>query len=134
MLFVCAAESFRFWEAWLFLGLMGMSWTLFFFSFLKRDAQLLARRFAARRDRACAEAFSEVLYSNLACRICFDRIRLSFRMLNVRGSSHPHLDSAVRHSWCLLPRVLGDEDEHIRWQHYSGGAYIEHNTSLNESR
>jgi len=43
LLFV-PAGSFRFWEAWLFLSLMGMSWTLFFFSFLKTDPQLLARR------------------------------------------------------------------------------------------
>jgi protein-S-isoprenylcysteine O-methyltransferase Ste14 len=43
LLFV-PAGSFHFWEAWLFLGLMGTSWTLFFFRFLKRDPQLVARR------------------------------------------------------------------------------------------
>ena len=44
LLLFASAGSFRFWEAWLFLGLMGISWALFFFTFLKKDPQLLARR------------------------------------------------------------------------------------------
>lgn len=53
------AGSFRFWEAWLFLGLMGMSWTLFFSSFLKRDAQLLARRLQREETEPAQKLFQK---------------------------------------------------------------------------
>lgn len=60
-LLFASAGSFRFWEAWLFLGLMGMSWTLFFFSFLKRDPQLLARRLQ-REETESAQKLVQKLF------------------------------------------------------------------------
>jgi protein-S-isoprenylcysteine O-methyltransferase Ste14 len=38
------ADSWRFWQAWLLLGLMAGFWTFFFLYFLKYDPQLLERR------------------------------------------------------------------------------------------
>jgi len=59
LLFV-AAGSFRFWEAWLFLGMMGTSWTLFFFSFLKRNPQLLARRLQREETESTQKLFQKL--------------------------------------------------------------------------
>lgn len=51
-----SAGSLRFGEAWLFLGLMALSWTFFFFSILKRDPQLVARRLQ-REETDSAQKF-----------------------------------------------------------------------------
>jgi protein-S-isoprenylcysteine O-methyltransferase Ste14 len=60
LLLFAPAGSFRFWEAWLFLGLMGMSWTFFFFSFLKTDPQLLARRLQREESEPAQKLFRKL--------------------------------------------------------------------------
>ncbi len=80
LLFV-PAGSFRFWEAWLFLSLMGMSWTLFFFSFLKTDPQLLARRLQREETDPAQRLFQKL-----------------FMLILLPGF--------VLIAWCLLPLVF----------------------------
>jgi protein-S-isoprenylcysteine O-methyltransferase Ste14 len=59
LLLFAPAGSFRFWEAWLFLGLMGASWTLFFFSFLESDPRLLARRLQREETEPAQKLFQK---------------------------------------------------------------------------
>jgi protein-S-isoprenylcysteine O-methyltransferase Ste14 len=62
LLLFLPARTLRFWPAWLFLGLMLISWTAFFLIFLKRDPQLLERRL--RRDEtAPAQKLFQKLFS-----------------------------------------------------------------------
>jgi len=50
LLFLPAGSS-RFWQAWLFLGLMTAFWTFFLINFLKHDRQLLERRLQDRETQ-----------------------------------------------------------------------------------
>lgn len=47
---VASAGSWRFWQGWLFVGLMGAHWTYFLLAILKRSPELLERRL--RREEA----------------------------------------------------------------------------------
>lgn len=48
VLLFAPAHTFRFWQAWLYLGLQGGSWTYFFFGVLKHDPQLAERRMQSK--------------------------------------------------------------------------------------
>ena len=53
LLLFLSARSLRFWQAWAFLGLMLISWTISFLNFLQHDPQLLIRRL--RREESDPE-------------------------------------------------------------------------------
>lgn len=60
------AGSFRFWEAWLFWGLMAASWTYFFIVLLINDPALLERRLQSKesepQQKLLLRVFSTLLY------------------------------------------------------------------------
>lgn len=60
------ARSWRFWQAWWFLGLTAGFWTFFFIYFLKHDPQLLERRLqrheADPEQRRFQKLFSLILF------------------------------------------------------------------------
>lgn len=65
LLFV-PAGSLRFWQAWVFLAVMGTLWTYFFVDLLRHDPQLLERRMRSKESepvqKLLLKIFSAVLY------------------------------------------------------------------------
>ncbi len=59
LLFI-AAGSWRFWQAWLLLGLMTAFWTFFLTDFLKHDRQLLERRLQHRETEPEQRRFQKL--------------------------------------------------------------------------
>lgn len=66
LLLFLPAGSLRFWQGWVFLGVMGICWSYFFVQLLIHDPELLQRRLRAkepeRAQRALLRVFSGLLY------------------------------------------------------------------------
>ena len=59
------AGSFRFWQAWLFLGLMACFWIFFFLDFLKNDPALMERRLKNDEVEPHQRLFQKLFFLNL---------------------------------------------------------------------
>ena len=77
--------SFRFWQAWLYLLIMEVSWTFFFLSFFKTDPQLLERRLRHQESDPAQRIFQK--FSNAIIFSGFLLAGLDFRWGWTRASA-----------------------------------------------
>ena len=68
-LLLVPAWSWRYWEGWVYFGLMALCWTYFFFALLKHDPQLLERRMqikeSATEQRLLQKLMQLIFFSGL---------------------------------------------------------------------